>query len=347
MTTAATTSSDYASFCVCTRCFDRLGQDGDDRLTCRACAASYEIRNGILMLLPEYADDDRRLRYLANYQRVAQDDLVQPFEHDREGRHAVLLDFIGDVRGRRVLDIGSSDAGYLRALEGAELEVAFDLAYPFLEAIPASAGIVAVCGDAEELPFEPGSFDVIVLSDVLEHVLDPVRLILRIRQIATTRTRIIVHVPWEEDIRRYESSEYEFSHLRSFDDYSFGLLWREFQIVRERSTHPALEQPIVFQLRRFLPLRLYNLLTYSYFHGSLGNREYEWRARWIAALPKHERLLLRFYRPNFKLFELRTLESVPTEGGYTFRAPLPRSARALAARAPSAVKWLRGRRSST
>jgi SAM-dependent methyltransferase len=318
---------EFTAICVCPRCMAAL-ESGPSGVECTECRASYPLRAGVLHLLPDY-DDDERIRFLANYDEIARADLNNPFEHDRETRHDILLDFIGDVRGKRVLDVGSSTGGYLLKMDALQ-RVALDLAEPFLAAIPESSGILRIRADAETLPFAPGSFDVIIISDVLEHLLQPERLAERLSLIASPETRVIVHVPWEENIDRYHTSEYEFTHLRSFTRYTFALLWSSFQIVRERPTHPGLEEPYIFTLRRFLPLSLYNVVVWRYFHRATGLKEYERRARWIRELPARERWLLRLYRPLFMMFELRRLELMPRSLGSGYAAPVPRG-----------VGWLR------
>lgn len=296
------TTVDPTAFAVCTRCAGDLRHDGD-ALVCTACETPHEIRNGVPILLPLY-DDALRTRYLAAYEEVARADLSVPFEYDRDTRHTTLLRFIGDVGGERVLDIGSSNGTYLRELD-ADVRVALDLALPFLEAIPPDAGIVPLCADAERLPVRPGYFDTIILSDVLEHLLEPERLMERLKRICRPDTRLIVHVPWKEDLLKYESSEYEFTHLRTFNEFSFATLWRYFETRRQRPTYPRLEEPIFFQLRPLLPLRVFNRILRAYFHGGLAQREYEHRERWIRELPHRERWLLKVYPPAFMMFELR------------------------------------------
>jgi SAM-dependent methyltransferase len=270
------------------------------------CGASYPIRGGIPLLLPPY-ENEEQFRYLASYEQLASDDLTVPLENRREVRHSVLIDFIGDVRGKKVLDIGSSAATYLRQLD-AEFKVAFDLVYAYVAAIPGDTHVVPVCGDAEFLPFRPGFFDVIVISDALEHFLKPEAVIEHLRVICRPDTRIIVHVPWEEDIAPYRDSKYEFAHLRSFSSYTFALMWRDFEIRRARSTYPSLEEPFVFKLDGIVPQALYRRFVYWYFHRGWAHREYAWRSRWIEELPKRERGLLYLYKPKFRLFELRRLD---------------------------------------
>jgi len=220
-----------------------------------------------------------------------------------------------------VIDVGSSHAGYLIHMQAAQ-RIALDIAAPFLEAIPEESGILRIRADAETLPIAPGSVDVVIISDVLEHLLEPERFVQRLMQIATPATRVIVHVPWEENIARYESSVYEFTHLRSFTRYTFGQLLFAFRIARERATYPALEEPFVFRTRRYLPLWAYNILAWRYFHRDGGRKEYSRRARWIEELPSRERWLVRFYRPLFMMFEMRLLEPALSRSG--FLAPLPR-----------------------
>jgi hypothetical protein len=149
---------------------------------------------------------------------------------------------------------------------------------------------------------------VIVISDMLEHLLKPEELIGHLSRECGPDTRIIVHVPWEEDISHYRESKYEFAHLRSFSAYSFAQLWHDFYIRRMRATYPSLEEPVVFQLQGKIPRVLYNALVYFYYYRGLAAREYQWRSQWISELPKRERWLLMLYRPKFKMFELKRLE---------------------------------------
>ena len=93
-----------------------------------------------------------------------------------------------------------------------------------------------------------GAFDVIILSDMLEHVLDPEAVVARLADVCTPGTRVIVHVPWNEDLAAYADSQYEFAHLRKFTTYSFARLFHRFYIRRTRPTWPSLEEPIVFKV---------------------------------------------------------------------------------------------------
>jgi SAM-dependent methyltransferase len=272
-------------------------------LQCVSCATEYPVRNGIPILLPKYASQGQ-VEYERCYRTIAEDDLRTPIEPQRESRHRMLMEFIGDVRGKSVLDIGSSHALYLKQMR-AGVKVAIDIAIPYLEAAPQDDGIVRICGDAEYLPLKVGCFDIIIISDILEHLLYPHKLVDVLRAACRPDTRIIIHIPWEEQLESYRSAKYEFTHLRSFTSYRLAELWRGFHVKRVKETGPCLEEPIIFALERRLPRWLYNVLVHAYFETTLCKWDYETRTRWISELPQREWWLLYLYKPMFRIYELR------------------------------------------
>ncbi len=271
-------------------------------LVCPVCRRCYEVQDGIAMMLPRYEDDQRR-RYFDNYQTLARDDLATPFEGRRDARVEQFVRFMGDVRGKRVLDIGSGSADHLMQMD-ARVKVALDIALPYLRSIPREEGILRVCADAEQLPILPGYFDVIILSAVLEHVLSPEAVVARIFQACGPNTRVFALVPWEEDLSPYREMDWEFTHLRSFNSLSFSALWHQFSIRRRKATWPRLSDPILFRLDERLPTPIFNLLRYAYFHQGLATAEANLRQKWSRELPRRERRLLLAYRPTFYQFEL-------------------------------------------
>ena len=135
-----------------------------------------------------------------------------------------------------------------------------------------------------------GAFDVIMLSDVLEHVLDPEAVVARLADVCTPGTRVIVHVPWNEDLAAYADSDYEFTHLRKFTSYSFARLFRHFYIRRTRPTWRSLEEPIAFKVMDRVPRFLQGAVSLAYFYTRLAAWESSQTERWIAELPRRERV---------------------------------------------------------
>lgn len=272
-------------------------------MKCTECGRAFDVVRGIPILLPR-TDDSTEQRYLANYEAMASDDLAKAFEGNRPARHQKLTEFIGPVRNKRVLDIGSSDAVYLRQMDAA-VKVAVDIATDYLFSIPADSGVVGICGDAERLPIKAGYFDVVIISDVLEHVLHPELVARNLSRIARTDTSVFVHIPWQEDLTQYRDVPYEFTHLRAFDALTFATLFSDFYERRSRGTYPRV-MPVAYALYGKVPRPLYNALVFIQRTrlGASMNRRVE---RWYSELPKREWRLLRIYPPIFRQFELRLL----------------------------------------
>src|SRR5436309_13444290 len=118
-----------------------------------------------------------------------------PLNERRHRAHAKLLEAVGS--GGRVLDVGAS-SGYLaeplaergNTIVGLELdaEAARD-AEAYCERV--------LVGDVEtmELPLEPGSFDVVLCGDVVEHLRDPVATLVRLRPFLKPGGRLVLSTP--------------------------------------------------------------------------------------------------------------------------------------------------------
>lgn len=164
-------------------------------------------------------------RYIACYEKLAEDDLKDPFDKDKEERHKMLRNFIGETSSYVVLDIGASQGLFLDSIKS-KYKVAFDISFNYL-AVAKNKNLNCVLGNAEILPFKEESFDLIICSDILEHVLDPENVINESRNVLKTGGKLFIVVPWKEDLTPYEIYKgiYEFTHLRTFDNGAiFSLL---------------------------------------------------------------------------------------------------------------------------
>jgi SAM-dependent methyltransferase len=74
----------------------------------------------------------------------------------------------------------------------------------------------------ERLPFDDGSFDGVVLKDVLEHVSDPVRLVKETRRVLRPGGRVFASSP---DAQRWVWDDY--THRRPFTRKAFRLLFED------------------------------------------------------------------------------------------------------------------------
>ena len=113
--------------------------------------------------------------------------------YDKYGQLAALVG-----AGKRVLDVGCAD-GYLSAtLKHAGNEVMAIELLPVRAARAREAGIDVVVGDVcEESCWRqvPGAFDVVILSDIIEHLTTPRSVLERVRHILAPHGYVLISLP--------------------------------------------------------------------------------------------------------------------------------------------------------
>jgi 2-polyprenyl-3-methyl-5-hydroxy-6-metoxy-1,4-benzoquinol methylase len=118
-----------------------------------------------------------------------------PLNERRHRAHAKLLAAVG--AGNRVLDVGCSSGYLARPLsERGNTIVGLELDPEAARAAETYCERVLV-GDVEtmDLPLEPGSFDVVLCGDVVEHLRDPVAALARLRPLLRPGGRLVVSTP--------------------------------------------------------------------------------------------------------------------------------------------------------
>jgi 2-polyprenyl-3-methyl-5-hydroxy-6-metoxy-1,4-benzoquinol methylase len=121
---------------------------------------------------------------------------VYQLKSDPYSSHAVILGRLGAGRGRRALDVGAAD-GFL-----AELLTRQGWQVTALERDPAQAAKargrcheVIVADLDEAAPRLEGAFAAIVYGDVLEHLADPLPVLVALNRSLASSGRVIVSVP--------------------------------------------------------------------------------------------------------------------------------------------------------
>lgn len=178
----------------------------------------------------------QRNAYTSNYEQISGDHLAalretgsNPFIDEeiwtQSEQSTVELVRKYSRPGDAILDVGVGLARLLSHFPSLR-RYGMDISFSYLQ--EARAKGVEVCyALAEELPYRDEAFDVIVCTDVIEHVLDLNQSCSRILSALKPDGILVVRVPYREDLRYYASPEcpYRYVHLRSFDEHSLRLFF--------------------------------------------------------------------------------------------------------------------------
>lgn len=153
-----------------------------------------------------------------------------PARHLHRIRMSFLTTKVGQLRkGKkrfRILDLGCGDgvvAGYVKGtIQADDNMLCFDISPERLRRAKKNcSGVDAVAGDVRILPITDGSFDLVILHHVIEHVDGDLALLRECRRVIADEGTLLVGVPNEGGIigsltRRFHRKEYETSEHVNF-----------------------------------------------------------------------------------------------------------------------------------
>jgi SAM-dependent methyltransferase len=206
---------------ICPDCFTDLP---GSEIRCSACGWQGAEERPIRILLSRRDRDDPVFRaYQRNYDAIAAADVAGGIIDERYVRNlaASVVAELGTVDGLDVCDVGSGKGFVVGALadQGARTLTAVDISAQLLRIVAANPRIDCILANAENLPFRR-CFDVIIATDVLEHVLNAGSLLHSMNRALRMGGRLVVRVPHRESLMPYAPEQgcaYRFVHLRSFD----------------------------------------------------------------------------------------------------------------------------------
>lgn len=190
---------------------------------------SLYVENGI----PVFS---RASLYTDNYEKISADHLEQLRETGenpfiQEALWAQFEDSTLELirkyarRGDAILDVGVGLGRVLERLPHLHL-YGVDISMGYLAEAKAK-GIDVCYAMIEELPYQPEIFDIVICTDVLEHVLDLNLCCQNILNTLKPDGTLIVRVPFREELWPYLENDYPYHyvHVRNFDEYSIRLLF--------------------------------------------------------------------------------------------------------------------------
>jgi len=122
----------------------------------------------------------------------------------------LILEYLGELNGKRILDVGSGKGRFARVLVERHPQarlIAFDLSEAMLRHVPNGIGTCA--GSMTALPFQNGAFDCAYATESLEHAVDIDTAIAEMCRVVKPSGRIAIIDKNAEHWGRLETPEWE------------------------------------------------------------------------------------------------------------------------------------------
>ena len=152
-----------------------------------------------------------RARIQSSFDQAAGDEEHFPSTIDPRIYHVkVIRQHLGELRGRRVLDVGCGKGRFARVFQAQEPEAelwGLDISEEMLRYVP--AGIHTRAGSMTELPFEDGYFDGAYATESLEHAVEIEKAVSEICRVVKSGGRIVVIDKNAEHRGRLDTPEWE------------------------------------------------------------------------------------------------------------------------------------------
>ena len=148
---------------------------------------------------------------IRHFNQAAADEEHFPSTIDPRIYHVqLILEYFGNLNGKRVLDVGCGKGRFARVLDERFPEaalVAFDLAEAMLHYVP--AGISRCAGSMTALPFQSECFDCAYATESLEHAVDIEGAVAQMCRIVKPGGRIVIIDKNAEQWGRLQTPEWE------------------------------------------------------------------------------------------------------------------------------------------
>lgn len=200
-------------------------------------------------------------------------------------RKKKVLDMLSPQKNDIICDLGCGDGNLSKAIVKKVKEVhGLDIS-PTRVKRAKKNGIKAICSDACFTPFESGFFDKVICTEVIEHVVDPEKLICEINRILKNNGIAVLTVPLMQkiektllDVPKIDLEQMDYgkmirkynitgAHLHSFSEQGIIKLLEEtgYRIELVKYTHeyePKFKKKLIYSTLSFLKKKV-NLIKHS------------------------------------------------------------------------------------
>jgi len=224
--------------------------------------------------------------HLKHYQSTGHNPFM-PEDHWKEIEKSTekLINKYLDASIINILDVG---VGMGRLLDNFHKlnRYGLDISLRYLDYAKAK-GIEVCLSRIEEIPYKNNYFDMVVSTDVLEHVFDLNLAIKKMIDVVKEDGIVIIRVPYKEDLKPYLHPDFPFKfvHLRSFDENNLRILFEKIlnvQVLEFTFTGYSQGRPKVgaslkyyagtirraIKYTKYLNANFYNFMVSKLFHPS-------------------------------------------------------------------------------
>lgn len=240
--------------------------------------------------------------YTANYERISRDHLKSmrqngsnPFIPEelwvQLDNSTIALIKKYSKQGEKILDTGVGLGRLLSQVSDLQ-RYGMDISFSYLK-IAKTKNIEVCYALIEDMPYREEMFDIVVSTDVLEHVLDLNLCVTKILSVLKKKGTLIVRVPYREDLSQYLQPKYpyQYVHVRNFDEHSLRLFFER-----------------VFECDVIETVFSGDYLTSTYLKRPLSLKTYERLERFLNLLKfVHERLYWAFVRKLYYTVEINVV----------------------------------------
>lgn len=211
---------------ICPDCHHGLQENAD---ACHHCQWKCQSEQQIPIYLSTHdAHDHLFQKYIHNYDKISVDDLENSIQDTAylKSQNEKFYSYLPAMKGLKVCEVGIGKGMLIQQIlkDKPAALVGVDISIPYLKYIQEKTQhqVQVVVGNAENLPFQE-EFDVIIASDIIEHVLNVGDFLTSVNRALKPGGTFIVKTPNNEDINAYSKlrgCQYDFVHLRNFNKSS-------------------------------------------------------------------------------------------------------------------------------
>lgn len=278
----------------CQNCGEALLKANDEtaELKCENCKQSYPVKSGVPVFLSEtdyeksaetaiHKEQGSVFNYVDHYQKDGvESDYFRArdagTEHLDKRIHQTIFSHIEKKAGR-ILDVGCGRAWVAQKLcplnfEVVSMDISLENTTGALERYP-YPNHAAVVADVFSLPFNEGVFDYVIASEIIEHVVDPVKFVANLIKVLKPGGKLIITSPYKEKLSyslciHCNKPTPLHAHIHSFDENILTSLYKGDDL--KSCTYHTFANKLPIHLKMHSALRFFNFRCWKTFDGLLN-----------------------------------------------------------------------------